>query len=109
LKDFGELMKQTGAMQKKLQSAQSRLAETIVEAEAGSGLVTLSMSGNGDLLSLNLQPALFEDADPEMVADLVMKAHREARAKLDAASAALMRDALGPLAGLTAGMPGLRP
>lgn len=108
MKDIGNLMKQAQGMQQKLQDAQARLAETAVEGSAGSGLVTLSIKGSGEMTALNISEDVFKDGDAETLADLILAAHADAKAKLDATSQALMKQAMGPLAGLAGGIPGLK-
>ena len=108
MKDLSGLMKQAQGMQQKLQDAQAKLAETSVEGVAGSGLVTLALKGSGELTAVRISEDVFKDGDAETLADLVLAAHADAKAKLDAASEQAMRDAMGPLAGLAGGIPGLK-
>jgi DNA-binding YbaB/EbfC family protein len=108
MKDLGNLMKQAQAMQQKLQDAQARLAETLIEGQAGNGLVKVTLSGSNALTAVVLDESLMQPGDGELVADLIVAAHADAKAKLDAASAALMKDLAGPLAGMGGGFPGLK-
>lgn len=107
MKDIGAMMKQAGQLQQKLKQAQERLAASSVSAEAGSGLVALSLSGSGDLTQISIAPSLFADADAETLQDLILAAHKSAKDRLDALQAELMRDAAGPLANMP-GFPGLK-
>ena len=107
MKDFGELMKQAQAMQGKMQETQARLAEARVEGVSGGGIVRVTMKGTGDLIGLELDDSLLRPGEGEMIADLVIAAHADAKKKLDAKQAELIREVAGPLAGLP-GMPGLR-
>jgi DNA-binding YbaB/EbfC family protein len=100
MKDLGSLMKQAQAMQSKLQEAQARLAETLVEGQAGNGLVKLTLKGSGELASLKLDESLLTPGEGELVGDLILAAHADAKARLDAAQAELMKQVAGPLAGL---------
>jgi DNA-binding YbaB/EbfC family protein len=108
MKDLSGLMKQAQGMQQKLQDAQAKLEETTVDGAAGSGLVTLSLKGSGELVAVKIGEDIFKDGDAETLADLILAAHADAKSKLDAASQALMQQAMGPLAGLAGGMPGLK-
>ena len=105
MKDLGSLMKQAQAMQAKLQEAQARLAETTVEGQAGGGMVKVTLQGSGELKSVELDDSLLRSGEGEIVSDLIVAAHADAKRKLDAQQAELMREAAGPLAGL--GIPGL--
>jgi DNA-binding YbaB/EbfC family protein len=105
VKDLGNLMKQAQAMQAKLQDAQARLAESEVEGAAGGGLVRVTLKGTGELARLAIEETLVNPGDGEIIADLVIAAHADAKRKLDARQSEVMRDIAGPLAGLP-GMPG---
>ena len=104
MKDIGSLMKQAQAMQEKLRAAQARLAESQVDGVSGGGLVSLTLSGGGELARLAIDDSLMKEGDGEIVADLVLAAHADARRKLEAKQSDVMRDVAGPLAGLP-GMP----
>ncbi len=105
--DFNEMMKQAQGLQQKLQDAQVRLAETSVEGHAGGGLVKLTLKGSGELSGVTVDDSLLAPGEGEMVSDLLVAAHADAKKKLDAAQAQMMQDAMGPLAGLAGGMGGL--
>jgi hypothetical protein len=106
LKDLGGLMKQAQAMQEKLREAQARLAETEIEGISGGGLVRLTLKGDGELARLVIEESLVQPGEGEIIADLIIAAHAEARRKLDATQAEMMREVAGPLAGMP-GMPKL--
>jgi len=106
MKDIGSLMKQAQVMQAKLQEAQAKLAQLEVEGLAGAGLVSLVLTGAGVLKSVKVRESLLDPEEGELIGDLVVAAHADAKAKLDAAQAELMKAAAGPLAGL--GLPGLK-
>ena len=105
MKDLGALMKQAQAMQAKLQDAQARLAESEVDGAAGGGLVRVTLKGTGELVRVAIEESLVNPGDGEIIADLVVAAHADAKRKLDARQSEIMRDIAGPLAGLP-GMPG---
>jgi DNA-binding YbaB/EbfC family protein len=102
--DFNEIMKQAQAMQEKLQAAQDKLAQATVEGTAGGGMVTLTLQGAGDLKSLQMDPSLLKPEEADILADLIVAAHADARRKLVDHQAQAMREAAGPLAGF----PGLK-
>ena len=109
--DFNDMMKQAQGLQQKLQDAQARLAETTVEGQAGGGLVRVTLKGGGDLASVALDDTLLAPGEAEMVSDLLVDAHADAKRKLDIEQARLMQEAMGPLGGLAGGMggfPGLK-
>jgi DNA-binding YbaB/EbfC family protein len=104
MKDLGELMKQAQAMQEKLQAAQARLAATEVQGISGGDMVRVTLSGAGALVRLHLDESLMAPGEAEILADLIIAAHADARRKLEAAQADTMREVAGPLAGMP-GMP----
>ncbi len=108
MKDLSGLMKQAQGMQTKLADAQAKIAATTVEGAAGGGLVRLSLTGAGALTAVSIADELLQPGEGETLADLILAAHADAKAKLDAASEQAMRDAMGPLAGLAGGIPGLK-
>lgn len=105
MKDLGSLMKQAQAMQQKLADAQAKLAETSVEGTSGGGMVRLTLKGTGELASVDLDESLLVPGEGEVISDLIVAAHADAKRKLDAAQAEMMREAAGPLAGM--GLPGM--
>jgi nucleoid-associated protein EbfC len=104
MKNLGDLMKQAQAMQEKLQEAQARLAETQVQGASGGGMVTVTLKGAGELTRLEIDPTMIVPGEGEILADLIIAAHADARRKLDIKQGELMADVAGPFAGLP-GMP----
>ena len=100
MKDLGSLMKQAQAMQQKLQEAQARLAETEVDGAAGGGMVRLTLRGSGELRGVVIDEELLKPGEGEVLADLIVAAHADAKRKLDAAQAEAMQAVAGPLAGM---------
>ena len=70
--NMGQLMKQAEQMKKQLDKAKEELAETAVEATAGGGMVTASMSGAYELLDLRIKPEAVDPDDVETIEDLVI-------------------------------------
>jgi nucleoid-associated protein EbfC len=106
MKDLNSLMQQAQAMQKRMTEAQEKIAALEVEGTSGGGMVKLRLKGTGELARVEFDESLMAPGEGEVVADLVVAAHADAKRKLDAAQAELMREAAGPLAGLNIpGMP----
>ena len=91
----GGMMAQLQRMQQQLAEAQAALAEETVTASAGGGAVKVTMTGDQKCREVVIDPALLEDADAEMLQDLVLSAVNLA---LDQ-SRELAAQRLGPLAG----------
>ena len=105
MKDLGSIMKQAQAMQQKLADAQARLAELSVEGTSGGGMVTVTLKGTGELSGVVMDESLLVPGEADVLSDLIVAAHADAKRKLDAQQAELMREAAGPLAGM--GLPGM--
>jgi len=104
--DINALMKQAQAMQQRMADAQERIAGIEVEGTSGGGMVKLVLRGSGELARAELDPGLMAPGEGEVVADLLIAAHADAKRKLDALQGEVMREAAGPLAGLNIpGMP----
>jgi len=108
MKDLSGLMKQAQAMQQKLAEAQARVAEISVEGTSGGGMVTVTLAGSGELTKVVLDESLVEPGEGEVIADLIVAAHADAKKKLDAKQAQLMQEAAGPMAGMMGGFPGMK-
>jgi len=95
-----QLMKQAQKMQQQMIAAQEELAETQVQGTAGGGLVTATVTGAGEVVSLKIKPEAVDPDDVESLEDLVVAAlHDAARAAQE-----LSAERMGPL---TSGMGGL--
>jgi len=75
---FGAIFEQAQKMQAAMIDAQRELADARVEGSAGGGLVTATVNGGGELVSLTISPEAVDPADTETLADLVVAAVRDA-------------------------------
>ncbi len=100
-----QLMKQAMEMQQQLAAAQEQLAQAEVTGTAGGGMVTVTMTGSGELTAIAISPQAVDPDDVETLQDLVVAAVRDA----NRAAGELTRSTMGPLAGGMGGMglPGL--
>ncbi len=81
MKDIMGMMKAAGEMKGKMEAMQAELATLVVEGRSGGGMVTVSLSGKGDLKGLKIDPSLFKEDDVEVLEDLIVAAHADAKAK----------------------------
>ena len=77
------LMRQAQKMQEEAMQAQREVEESEVEGNASNGLVTVTMNGNKDVLSLNINPDIVDPDDVEMLEDLIVVAINDASAKIE--------------------------
>ncbi len=84
MKDLMGMMKQAKAMQEKMQGLQAEIAETTASGQAGGGVVSVTLKGSGELESLNLDPSLLKADEKDILEDLIVAAHADAKRKLDA-------------------------
>jgi DNA-binding YbaB/EbfC family protein len=101
--DMNALLQQAQQMQEQMMSAQQELAEATVDGTVGDGLVSVTVSGTGELVGVKIRKDSFDPADTEDLEDLIVAAYRDARAK----SEALAAEKLGPLAGGLGGLGGM--
>lgn len=92
---FGELL---AAAQDAL-TAQAQAAQQVVEGRAGGGVVTVSMTGAGEVTAVRISPEVVDPDEVEMLQDLIVAALRDAAHQVTE----LQRRALGALGGLGAG------
>jgi DNA-binding YbaB/EbfC family protein len=79
-----KMMKQAQQMQQKIALAQSEVEQREAEGQAGSGAVKITLKGNGEMLKINIDAAVCNADDREMLEDLIIAAHRDAKQKIDA-------------------------
>ncbi|WP_158746043.1 YbaB/EbfC family nucleoid-associated protein [Acidisphaera sp. L21] len=101
MKNLAGLMKQASQMQSKMAEMQAKMEAMEIEGSSGAGMVHVVMSGKGDLKRVRLDPKLLDPAEAEMVQDLLIAAHADARRKLEAETATEMEKVTGgmPLPG----------
>jgi DNA-binding YbaB/EbfC family protein len=82
--DFLGLMKQATEFKSKMEAMQAELEQLEVEGAAGGGVVTVKLSGKGDLRGARIDDSLFKPDQKEILEDLIVAAHADARRKLEA-------------------------
>lgn len=95
--DFMGLMKQAQQMQAKMAEAQLELEQTVVEGEAGGGLVKIVLTAKGSMRSVSIDPSLLNPDEKEILEDLILTAHMQARTKAEDAMAEKMKALTGGL------------
>lgn len=98
MRDLMGMMGKVKEMQEKMGQLQEEIAETIVEGTSGGGLVKFTLNGKGVMQGLTIDPSLLKEDEVEVLEDLLVAAHNDAKGKADAISAEKTAE-------LTAGLP----
>jgi len=108
--DMQQLFAAAAQMQSQLMSAQQQLAETEIDGTAGGGLVKVTISGQGELVDVNIAKEAIDPSDPaetaSTLADLVLAACRDAYRALAEVQAELMEPLAGGFGGAGGSGPG---
>ncbi len=83
MKNLGQLMKQAQEMQEKMAEMQESLVAIEIEGVAGAGLVTVVLNGKGEMRRLKVDPSLVKPEDAEILEDLIVAAHNDAKSKIE--------------------------
>jgi DNA-binding YbaB/EbfC family protein len=81
--DFLGLMKQAAELKSKMEAMQAELGNLEVEGAAGGGLVTVKLTGKGEVRGVNIDETLLKPADKQILEDLIVAAHSDARRKAE--------------------------
>lgn len=103
MKDLGEIMKQAQEMQAKMAEMQSGMDDMEVTGQSGGGMVQVTLNGRGDMKKVSVDPGLFSEDDKEVVEDLIVAAHNDAKSRVEQAAADKMKEITGGM-GLPGGM-----
>ncbi|MCG8693423.1 MAG: YbaB/EbfC family nucleoid-associated protein [Minwuiales bacterium] len=97
MKNLGQLMKQAQEMQSKMAEMQERLAAEEIVGAAGGGMVQVTLTGKGEMRKLKIDPSLIDPKDPEVLEDLILAAHNDAKVKAEQLAAEKMSELTGGL------------
>ena len=98
MKDLMGLMSKAKEMQAKMQAMQEEMEQMTVNGTAGGGMVTVTLSGKGQMTALKIDPSMFKEDDVEILEDLILAAHNDAKGKVEQVMAEKTRE-------MTAGLP----
>jgi nucleoid-associated protein EbfC len=103
--DFLGMMKQAAQLQSKMQAMQDELGNVEVEGSSGGGLVSVRMTAKMEVKAVKIDASLMKAEEREILEDLLVTAHNDARRKAEAAMAEKMQALTGGL-GLPPGLLG---
>jgi hypothetical protein len=81
--DMLGLMKQAQAMQAKMQAMQAELETLEVDGQSGGGMVRVTLSAKGQMKGVVVDPSLLVPNEKEILEDLIIAAHEDARKKAE--------------------------
>ena len=81
--DFMGMMKKAEELQRNMQAMQDEAGRASVEGRSGGGLVTVTLSGKGEMKGLKIDPSLFKEDDVSVLEDLIVTAHNQAKTKAE--------------------------
>ncbi len=93
MKNLGNMLKQAQQMQTRMADMQAKLESTEVEGQAGAGMVKVKLTGKGELRRIAIDPSLMTADDREVLEDLIIAAHADAKQKVEAMMAEEMQKA----------------
>ena len=94
--DIDNMMKQAQALQNNMQKVQAEIAQLEITGEAGGGMVKVTINGRHEARRVQIEPSVHGE-DREMLEDLLAAAFNDAVHKLEAATQAMMSNAMGGL------------
>ncbi len=101
--NINQLMKQAQSMQQKMKKMQKEMATKEFEGKAGGGLVSIIMSGNGEMRRASIDLSLLKEGEKEILEDLIVAAHNDAKAKAGEESKNSMSGAFSNMGGMPPG------
>ena len=95
--DFLDLMKQAAQLKSKMEAMQAELDRLEVEGASGAGLVSVTLSAKGEMKALRIDTSLIKPGEKEILEDLIVAAHADARRKAEALLQEKMKNVAGGL------------
>ena len=95
--NFAEMMKQAAQLQSKMQALQVELDTVTVEGTAGGGMVTVTLTAKGDLRGVTIDDSLLKVEEKEILEDLLIAAHADARKRAETVMQEKMKSLTGGL------------
>jgi len=97
MKNFTQMMKQAQELQGRMAEMQAEMERTIVEGRSGGGMVRVSLNGKGDMTGVKIDPSLLKPGEGEILEDLIVAAHADAKSKVEEAMKEKMKALTGGL------------
>ena len=97
MKNLMDMMKQAKQLQEKMGEMQSAVEAVSQSGSAGGGLVSVTLNGKGVLDGIKIDPSLLKEGEIEILEDLIVAAHADAKAKIEQVLQSKMQELAGGL------------
>ena len=97
MKNFAEMIKQAQALQGRVADMHAELERTQIEGRSGGGMVVVTLTGKGDMAQVKVDPSLLKPEDAEILEDLIVAAHNDAKTKVEETMKEKMKSLTGGL------------
>lgn len=83
MKNLGQMMKQAQEMQTRMADMQAKLEEVQIDGASGAGLVSVTLTGKGDMRKIKIDKSLCDPEEVEVLEDLILAAFNDAKTKVE--------------------------
>jgi hypothetical protein len=101
--DITSMLSKLQNMQSEMEKTKKEIAEKVVYAESGGGMVNVKMNGNSELITIDIADELFASNDKSMIQDLIVAAVNKAQKE----AAKMAKDEMNKISGMLPNIPGL--
>ena len=95
MKNFASMMKQAQELQGRMAEMQAEMERAEIEGRSGGGMVAVTLNGKGEIVGVKIDESLLNPDEAEILEDLIVAAHNDAKAKVDN----LLKDKMQSLTG----------
>ena len=97
MKNLGQMLKQAQEFQTKMAEMQAQLENVEIVGSAAGGMVQVTLNGKGEMRSIKLDPSLCKPEEAEVMEDLLVAAHNDAKRRVEERTAEEMQKLTGGL------------
>jgi nucleoid-associated protein EbfC len=97
MKNLMDMMKQAKQLQEKMAEMQTAVEAVVETGSSGAGLVSVTLNGKGMLSAVSIDPSLLKETEKEILEDLLIAAHADAKARIETTLQSKMQELAGGL------------
>ncbi len=97
MRDLMGMMQKAQELQEKMGQVQEELQKMEVTGTSGGDMVHVTLTAKGDMRGVKIDPGLISDGDAEIIEDLIVAAHADARGKAETAANEKMQEVAGDM------------